>query len=114
MAQFERAWCQGEEHFALVRLAMLHYQFETIHPFEDGNGRLGRILTLLDLCTYGLLEAPILNASLHFERNRQQYYDGLLHVSTHADRTGWVQFFLEGLRVAAIESGQKLQELLGL
>ncbi|MBC7782390.1 MAG: Fic family protein, partial [Burkholderiales bacterium] len=114
MDQFEQAWGGGDEQFALVRIAMLHYQFETIHPFEDGNGRLGRILTLLGLCTYGVLNIPLLNASIHFERNRQQYYDGLLRVSTHGDWAGWVAFFLEGLRVAAIESTQKLKELLSL
>lgn len=114
MLQFEQAWQGGEDHFALVRIALLHYQFETIHPFEDGNGRLGRILILLGLCTSGLLTAPLLNASLHFERNRQQYYDGLLRVSTHGDWLGWITFFLEGLRIAAVESTQKLNELLGL
>jgi Fic family protein len=113
MEQFQHAW-DSKEHFALVRLAMLHYQFETIHPFDDGNGRLGRILTLLGLCSFGPLTVPLLNASLHFERNRQQYYDGLLRVSTHGDWEGWITFFLEGLRVAAVESTQKLNELLGL
>jgi Fic family protein len=94
-----------------VRLALLHYQFETIHPFEDGNGRLGRILILLGLCQYKLLNVPLFNASLHFERNRQEYYDRLLRVSTHGDWTGWIGFFVEGLRVAAVESLAKLDEL---
>ena len=114
MDGFERAWEQGDAHFAVVRLAMLHYQFEAIHPFEDGNGRLGRILTLLGLCTAGLLTVPVLNASLHFERNRRAYYDGLLRVSTDGDWAGWVAFFVDGIRVAAVESTRKLEELLGL
>jgi Fic family protein len=97
-----------------VRLALLHYQFETIHPFEDGNGRLGRILILLGLCQYKLLTVPLFNASLHFERNRQDYYDRLLRVSTHGDWTGWIGFFVEGLRVAAVESLAKLDELSAL
>lgn len=97
-----------------VRLALIHYQFETIHPFEDGNGRLGRILVLLGLCQYRLLTVPVFNASLHFERNRQQYYDLLLRVSTHGDWAGWIAFFLEGLRVAATESLAKLDELAAL
>jgi len=96
---------------AAVRLALLHYQFETIHPFEDGNGRLGRILILLGLCQYKLLSVPLFNASLHFERNRQEYYDRLLKVSTHGDWIGWIGFFVEGLRVAAVESLAKLDEL---
>jgi Fic family protein len=114
MDRFEGAWRTGDQYVSVVRLALLHYQFETIHPFEDGNGRLGRILTLLGLCTFGLLTVPVLNASLYFERNRQQYYDGLLRVSTHGDWLGWILFFLEGLRVAAVESTLKLNELLAL
>lgn len=94
-----------------VRLALLHYQFETIHPFEDGNGRLGRILILLGLCQHQLLTVPLFNASLHFERNRQQYYDSLLRVSTSGQWIEWIGFFVEGLRVAAVESLQKLDEL---
>jgi cell filamentation protein, protein adenylyltransferase len=96
---------------ALVQIGLVHYQFETIHPFKDGNGRLGRILILLGLCQHALLKVPLINASLYFERNKQMYYDALLNVSTHGDWTGWLLFFLEGLRVAANESIQKLQEL---
>lgn len=99
---------------ALVHIALVHYQFETIHPFEDGNGRLGRILILLGLCQHDLLTLPLINASLHFERNKHEYYDALLRVSTHGDWHGWLLFFLEGLRVAAVESMQKLLELTDL
>ncbi len=97
-----------------VRLALIHYQFETIHPFEDGNGRLGRILILLGLCQHQMLTVPLLNASLYFEQNRQQYYDGLLRVSTHGDWLGWISFFVEGLRFATVESLKKLDELVTL
>ena len=99
---------------ALVQIALTHYQFETIHPFEDSNGRLGRILILLGLCQHGLLTLPLINASLYFERRKQQYYDALLRVSTHGDWNGWLTFFFQGLFVAATESVQKLDELLGL
>jgi Fic family protein len=99
---------------ALVQIALAHYQFETIHPFEDGNGRLGRILILLGLCQHNLLTVPLINASLHFERHKQRYYDTLLAVSTHGDWNGWMTFFFEGLFVAASESIQKLDELLDL
>ncbi len=95
----------------LVRLALLHYQFECIHPFEDGNGRLGRILILLGLCQHGILSVPLLNASLHFERNRKTYYDALLDVSTRGRWSAWITFFVEGLGVAAEESIGKLDEL---
>jgi Fic family protein len=98
----------------LVQIALIHYQFETIHPFEDGNGRLGRIMILLGLCQHRLLSLPLINASLHFERNKQQYYDALLAVSTRGDWPGWIAFVLEGLHVAATESMKKLAELMGL
>jgi Fic family protein len=99
---------------AVIQIGLLHYQFETIHPFQDGNGRLGRILILLGLCQHKLLTVPLLNASLHFERNQQEYYDGLLRVSTHGDWNGWLSFFIEGLRVAVTESMSKLTELTDL
>ena len=111
MEQFE-LYSRGDETLPpLVQLALLHYQFETIHPFADGNGRLGRILILLGLCQHQLLKVPLLNASLHFERNRQEYYDALLGVSTRNDWNGWVEFFVQGLGVAAEESLTKLLEL---
>ena len=114
MQQFE-TYLRGDERLPpLIQLALLHYQFETIHPFADGNGRLGRILILLGLCQHKLLSVPLLNASLHFERNRQEYYDALLGVSMCNDWTTWVVFFLEGLRVAADESLAKLLELTDL
>jgi Fic family protein len=114
MEQFSSYLAQTEDLPAIVRLALIHYQFETIHPFEDGNGRLGRILILLGLCQHQMLNVPLLNTSLHFERNRQHYYDSLLRVSTHGDWLGWISFFVEGLRVAAVESLQKLDELVQL
>lgn len=111
MESFEQYLSGTDDLPAIVQIALLHYQFETIHPFQDGNGRLGRILILLGLCQHNLLHVPLLNASLHFERNRQQYYDGLLRVSTHGDWNGWISFFIEGLKVAAIESMHKLTDL---
>lgn len=111
MDQFSSYLEQTQDLPPAVRLALLHYQFETIHPFEDGNGRLGRILILLGLCQHQILTVPLFNASLHFERNRQQYYDSLLRVSTHGEWIGWISFFVEGLRVAAVESLEKLDEL---
>lgn len=114
MEQFEKYLPGQDDLPALVQIALLHYQFETIHPFQDGNGRLGRILILLGLCQHKLLTVPLLNASLHFERQRQAYYDALLRVSTHGDWSNWLSFFIEGLRVAATESLSKLNELVEL
>jgi Fic family protein len=111
MDQFSKSLSHPGDLPPAVQLALLHYQFETIHPFEDGNGRLGRILILLGLCQHQMLTVPLFNASLHFERNRQEYYDSLMRVSTHGDWLNWINFFTEGLRVAAVESLQKIEEL---
>jgi len=78
----------------LVRLAMAHYQFEAIHPFLDGNGRIGRLLISLLPCLEGALAQPLLYLSAYFERNRELYYRHLLDVSRHGAWSAWVKFFL--------------------
>ena len=77
----------------LVQAAMFHYQFEAIHPFLDGNGRVGRLQLVLLFCEWGLLKQPLLNMSVYFERYRQEYYDRLLSVSQNGEWEAWVQFF---------------------
>jgi len=81
----------------LVRLAFIHYQFEAIHPFLDGNGRVGRLLLILLLCEGRLLSQPLLYLSAYFERYRADYYRLLLEVSQKGNWLGWVQFFLRGV-----------------
>jgi Fic family protein len=81
----------------LVRMALVHYQFEAIHPFEDGNGRIGRLLISLLLCHEGLLHEPLLYLSAFFEQNRDEYYRLLLRVSQAGEWTEWLTFFLEGV-----------------
>lgn len=81
----------------LVVIALLHYQFEAIHPFIDGNGRLGRLLVALLLVEWGVLPAPLLDLSAYLEPRRDEYYERLLAVTTHGDWTGWVRFFLDVL-----------------
>ncbi len=81
----------------LVRLALIHYQFETIHPFEDGNGRIGRLLITLLLCADGLLPEPLLYLSAYFERHRDDYVDRLLGVSQKNAWGEWMAFFLVGI-----------------
>ncbi|MHB0856628.1 MAG: Fic family protein [Anaerolineae bacterium] len=81
----------------LVRLAFIHYQFETIHPFEDGNGRLGRLLISLLLIDWKLLPLPLLYLSAYFERYRDRYYDLLYTISTRALWRDWISFFLRGV-----------------
>jgi Fic family protein len=75
----------------------MHYQFEAIYPFLDGNGRVGRLLITLLLCEREILPAPLLYLSAFFEATRADYYDGLRHVSERADWEGWVQYFLNGV-----------------
>lgn len=81
----------------LARIAAVHYQFEAIHPFLDGNGRVGRLLISLLLQEWGLLPKPLLYLSAYFETRRNEYYERLLAVSTKGDWTGWLRFFLEGV-----------------
>ncbi|MBD3370026.1 Fic family protein [Candidatus Fermentibacteria bacterium] len=98
----------------LIRLALIHYQFEAIHPFRDGNGRIGRLILPLILCNKGKLNSPILYMSAFFERNRDEYVDLLLNVSRTGDWISWIDFFLEAVLVSAEESITIAEALLEL
>jgi Fic family protein len=96
---------------ALVRAGMVHYQFEAIHPFLDGNGRVGRLLIILLCCEWGLLPQPMLNLSAYIERHRQQYYDQLLAVSQQGAWEAWLCFFLRGVSEQAREGVTRMEGL---
>jgi Fic family protein len=96
---------------ALTRLGLIHYQFESIHPFLDGNGRVGRLLISLLLCQWGLLPRPVLTLSAYFERHRGEYYERLLAVSQRGEWEAWLQFFLTGVRDQSREAAIRVQNL---
>lgn len=98
----------------LVQLAVSHYQFETIHPFNDGNGRVGRLLIPLILKHWGQLDYPLLYLSEYLERHRDSYIDGLHRVSSHGDWTSWFDFFLTALEHQAIDAKSRAESLLAL
>jgi Fic family protein len=98
----------------LLKAALIHYQFETIHPFLDGNGRVGRLLIPIYLVSMGVLTSPVLYLSDFLERHRQQYYDHLMQVRTHHDLAGWFKFFLTGVAETAIHGVRTFDGILQL
>lgn len=98
----------------LIQCAIIHYQFEAIHPFADGNGRIGRLLISLFLAERDLLSQPLLYLSAYFERHRTDYYDGLLGVSQKSKWKEWLKFFLSAVAVQAEEATQNIQKLMKL
>jgi Fic family protein len=98
----------------LIRVAISHYQFETIHPFLDGNGRIGRLLIPLYLVSHGLLAKPSLYLSDFFERNRASYYDALMRARVSNDLIHWVRFFLTGMAETAAKGRDVFGQILAL
>ena len=105
---------EHEELPLLVKAALVHVQFETIHPFLDGNGRLGRLLITFLLCAAGALREPILYLSLYFKMNRQKYYELLDRVRTHGDWETWLEFFLTGVKETAEQAADTSRKILAL
>lgn len=98
----------------LIKIGIAHYQFETIHPFLDGNGRIGRLLIALYLVSNGLLVKPSLYLSAFFDEQRQLYYDNLDRVRTHNDLGQWLKFFLEGIRLTSESSIETFKAIIDL
>jgi len=114
MDAWERYFGSTSEPDALVQLAIIHVEFEALHPFKDGNGRLGRMLIPLYLYQRKLLSSPDFYMSGYLERNREEYQERLRAVSRDGDWTGWCRFFLLGLQKQASENERRAREILKL
>jgi len=109
------AWMTADHGSAIdpvVAAAMAHYQFETLHPFQDGNGRVGRLLIVIQLLISGVLTEPTLSVSPWFEARRADYFDRLLGVSSRGDWDSWVDFFAQGLDASALATHAQILGLL--
>ncbi|KAA0024566.1 Fic family protein [Antrihabitans cavernicola] len=112
MSDWEK-WVNRDDDFMIVaRMAMAHYQFETLHPFADGNGRLGRLIAILQLMQDGVLRWPVLNLAPWLEQRRDVYQQGLLDVTLTGDFDPWIEFFAEAVHVQARAGVQKITQLL--
>ncbi|MFY1674796.1 Fic family protein [Plantactinospora sp. WMMB334] len=106
------SWLMADDTIPLViKMALGHYQFETLHPFNDGNGRLGRLICVLQLAHRGELRVPVLNLSPWLEGRRRQYQDHLLSVSATGDFEPWIRFFSEAVRAQAVRAVEKIDAL---
>ncbi len=114
LSAWEKYLNEGPREPPLIQCALMHYQFEAIHPFIDGNGRVGRLLITFFLCERGLLSLPLLYLSAFFERYRDEYYRRLLAVSQQGDWRGWIEYFLRGVATQAREACDNAGAILDL
>ncbi len=114
LTDFEKYIHAESELSPLVRAGLLHLQFETIHPYLDGNGRIGRLLVTLLLEHFGVLSSPLLYLSLFFKRHRGEYYRRLSAVRTDGDWEGWIAFFLEAVATIADEATGAARDIFGI
>lgn len=99
---------------SIVHIAIIHYYFEALHPFRDGNGRLGRAIIVLYMCQKGILSEPLLYLSSFFENRREEYYEKLLRISQHSEFDKWINFFAEGVHKKSKQALTKTRKLLNL
>jgi Fic family protein len=109
---WERWIYEAQDFPVIVRMALGHYQFETLHPFNDGNGRLGRLVCVLQLAACGELRVPVLNLSPWLEQRRREYQDQLLAVSLTGEFDPWTRFFCEAVRAQAVQAVERIDKLL--
>ncbi|ESP89306.1 filamentation induced by cAMP protein Fic [Candidatus Halobonum tyrrellensis G22] len=111
MANLEEYVNTNSSYHDLLEFAIVHYQFETVHPFEDGNGRLGRILITLQLVQRGYLTRPLLYPSAYFNQHKIEYANRMREVSEYGEWLPWLRFFVEGIRTQAAEAVERTSEL---
>lgn len=111
MSDLEKYMNESVEYDPLVRVALIHYQFETIHPFLDGNGRIGRLLILLYLMEQRVLTKPVIYISYFLKKNQVEYYDRISEVRRSGNFEQWIRFFLEAVSKAAADSLESINKL---
>lgn len=114
MSDLEKYINENVDYDPLIRIALIHYQFETIHPFLDGNGRIGRLLILLYLMEKGLLAKPVIYISYFLKKNQVEYYDRISEVRRSGNFEQWIRFFLEAVSKAATDSLESINKLSNL
>lgn len=114
MSDLEKFMNENDDYDALIRIALIHYQFETIHPFLDGNGRIGRLMILLYLMEQKLLSYPVIYISYFLKKNQIEYYDRISEVRRSGNYEQWVIFFLEAVSAAAKDSLATIEQLSAL
>ncbi len=112
--ELERYMNEGDDYDLLIRIALIHYQFETIHPFLDGNGRVGRLMILLYLIEKKLISNPVIYISYYLKKNQIEYYDRLSEVRNKGNYEQWIDFFLDAVSAAAKDSLDTIEKLTAL
>ncbi len=114
MSDLEKFMHKEDEFPPLVKIALMHAQFETIHTFLDGNGRIGRLLITFYLFWRNILSRPLLYLSFYLKKHRIEYYDYLMRVRLRGDWEGWLKFFLQGVIEVSEESAETAKEIITL